>query len=58
VQRADGDHLPEYSWTSFWQAARARNITKEQVETALGRPIQQATPHDAVEALQAAGIWG
>jgi hypothetical protein len=58
VQRADGDHLSEYSWTSFWQAARARNITREQVETALGRPIQQATPRDAVEALQAADMWG
>ena len=58
VQRADGDHLSEYSWTSFWQAARARNITREQVEAALGRSIQQATPRDAVEALQAAGMWG
>lgn len=58
VQRADGDHLSEYSWTSFWQTARSLSITKEQVETALGRPIQQATPRDAVEALQAAGMWG
>ncbi len=58
VQRADGDHLAEYSWTSFWQTARARNITREQVEAALGRPIQQATPRDAVEALEAAGLWG
>lgn len=58
VQRVDGDHLPEYSWTSFWQTARARKITKEQVELALGRSIQQATPKDAVEALEAAGLWG
>lgn len=58
VQRADGDHLSEYSWTSFWQAARARDITKDQVEAALGRSIQQATPRDAVEALEAAGMWG
>ena len=58
VQRADGDHLSEYSWTSFWQAARARNITRDQVEEALGRPIQQATPRDAVEALESAGMWG
>ncbi len=58
VQRVDGDHLTEYSWTSFWQTARARNITREQVEQALGRSIQQATPKDAVDALQAAGLWG
>lgn len=58
MQRVDGDHLPEYSWTSFWQVAHARNLTREQVEQALGRPVQQATPKDAVEALQAAGMWG
>lgn len=58
MQRVDGDHLPEYSWTSFWQAAHARNITREQVEQALGRSVQQATPREAVDALQAAGMWG
>ncbi len=58
MQKVDGDHLSEYSWTSFWQAAHARNITREQVEQALGRSVQQATPKDAVDALQAAGMWG
>ena len=58
MQKVDGDHLSEYSWTSFWQAAHARNITREQVEQALGRSVQQATPRDAVDALQAAGMWG
>lgn len=58
MQRVEGDHLSEYSWTSFWQAARARNITREQVEQALGRSVQQATPRDAVDALQAADMWG
>lgn len=57
MQKVDGDHLSEYSWTSFWQAARARNITREQVEQALGRSVQQATPRDAMDALQAAGMW-
>lgn len=55
--RSDDDHLSEYSWTSFWQAAHARNITREQVEQALGRSIQESTPKDAVDALVATGNW-
>lgn len=57
AQRAEDDHLPEYSWTSFWQAAHARNITREQVEQALGRSVQQASPKDAMDALQSKGMW-
>lgn len=55
--RSDDDHLTEYSWTSFWQAAHARNITREQVEQALGRSIHESTPKAAVDALVANGIW-
>lgn len=54
--RNDGDHLAEYSWTSFWQSARSRNITKEQVEQALGKSIQESTPKEALDALEAKGM--
>lgn len=57
ARRSEDDHLSEYSWTSFWQAAHARNITREQVEQALGRSIQESTPKDAVDALVAIGNW-
>lgn len=51
------DHLPEYSWNAFWREAHGRNISREQVEQALGRSIQEVTPRDAVMALQASGRW-
>lgn len=54
--RNENDHLAEYSWTSFWQSARSRNITKEQVEQALGKSIQESTPKEALEALEAKGM--
>lgn len=53
---ADGDHLPEYSWNAFWQTMNTRNITRDQVQQALGKSVQEATPKDAVDALKAAGI--
>lgn len=57
-QRSDeDDHLPEYSWNAFWREAHARNLSRDQVEQALGRSIQEVTPRDAVLALQAAGRW-
>lgn len=55
--RNENDHLAEYSWTSFWQAAHGKNITREQVEQALGKSIQESTPKDAIEALQSVGVW-
>lgn len=51
------DHLPEYSWNAFWREANARGITREQVDQALGRSVQEVTPRDAVLALQASGRW-
>lgn len=56
VPRNENDHLAEYSWTSFWQSARSRNITKEQVEQALGKSIQESTPKEALDALEAKGM--
>lgn len=50
------DHLPEYSWNAFWQTMNARNITREQVEKALGKSVQETTPKEAVDALTAAGL--
>lgn len=54
--QADDDHLPEYSWNAFWQTMNSRNITREQVEQALGKSVQEATPKEAVDALRAAGV--
>lgn len=52
----DDDHLPEYSWNAFWKTVNSRNITRDQVEQALGRPVLEATPKEAVDALTAAGL--
>lgn len=52
----EADHLPEYSWNAFWQTMNQRNITREQVEQALGKTVQEATPKEAVDALRAAGL--
>lgn len=54
---AEGDHLPEYSWNAFWQTMNQRNITRDQVEQALGKTVQEATPKEAVDALKAAGLF-
>lgn len=52
----EGDHLPEYSWNAFWQTMNSRNITREQVEQAVGKTVQETTPKEAVDALRAAGL--
>lgn len=54
----DDAHLPEYSWTEFWNAARALGLDAKKVEEILGRPANRSSPKEAVEALQAAGAWG
>lgn len=54
---ADEGAMATYSWNAFWQHARSRNITREQVESALGRSVKEVSPHDAVDALTAAGLW-
>jgi outer membrane biosynthesis protein TonB len=54
----DDAHLPEYSWTNFWNAARGYGLDAKKVEDILGRPANQSSPKEAVEALQAAGAWG
>lgn len=56
--RDDDAHLPEYSWTNFWNAARSFGLDAKKVEEILGRPANTSTPKEAVEALQAAGAWG
>lgn len=56
-QSADEDHLPEFSWNAFWQHARTRGISKEQLEQALGRSVKEASPQQAVDALTSAGMW-
>lgn len=53
---AEVDHLPEYSWNAFWQSMNAHNITREQVEQALGKTVQEVTPKEAVDALTSAGL--
>lgn len=53
--RPEEDHLPEYSWNGFWQAMNARGINRDQVEQALGKSVQDATPKEAFDALKAAG---
>lgn len=53
---AEGDHLPEYSWNAFWQTMNSRNISRDQVQQALGKSVQEATPKEAVDALKAAGL--
>ncbi len=58
VPRDDDAHLPEYSWTGFWNAARGFGLDAKKVEEILGRPANTSTPKEAVEALQAAGAWG
>lgn len=55
-QAADEDHLPEYSWNAFWQTMNQRGITRDRVEQALGKTVQEATPKEAVDALRAAGV--
>lgn len=57
AKTADDDHLPEFSWNAFWQHARTRGITKEQLEQALGRSVQEASPQQAVDALKQSGAW-
>lgn len=52
---SEEDHLPEYSWNGFWQAMNARGINRDQVEQALGKSVQDATPKEAFDALKAAG---
>jgi hypothetical protein len=54
----DDSHLPEYSWTGFWNAARGFGLDAKRVEEILGRPARDSTPKEAVEALRAAGAWG
>lgn len=56
--QAEEDHLPEYSWNAFWQTMNQRNISRDQVEQALGKTVQEATPKEAVDALKAAGLLG
>lgn len=53
---AETDHLPEYSWNAFWQTMNTRNITRDQVQQALGKSVQEVTPKEAVDALKAAGL--
>lgn len=52
------DHLPEYSWNAFWQTMNSRNITRDQVQQALGKSVQEATPKEAMDALKSAGMLG
>lgn len=54
----DDVHLPEYSWTGFWNAARGFGLDAKRVEEILGRPANQSTPKEAVDALRDAGAWG
>lgn len=54
---ADPDHLSEYSWNAFWKEANVRGITRDQVEHALGRSVQEVSPHDALGALKSTGVW-
>jgi hypothetical protein len=54
----DDAHLPEYSWTGFWNTARSFGLDAKKVEQLLGRPANQSSPKEAVEALRAAGAWG
>jgi hypothetical protein len=54
----DDAHLPEYSWTGFWNAARGFGLDAKRVEEILGRPARDSSPKEAVEALRAAGAWG
>ena len=56
--RDDDAPLPEYSWTGFWNAARSFGLDAKRVEDILGRPANQSSPREAVEALRAAGAWG
>lgn len=56
--RDDDAPLPEYSWTGFWNAARGFGLDAKRVEEILGRPANQSSPKEAVEALRAAGAWG
>ena len=58
VAQEDDAHLPEYSWTGFWNAARGFGLDAKKVEEILGRPANQSSPKEAVEALRAAGAWG
>lgn len=50
------DHLPEYSWNAFWQTMNQRGVSRDQVEKALGKTVQEATPREAVDALKTAGL--
>jgi hypothetical protein len=54
----DDAHLPEYSWTGFWNTARGFGLDAKRVEEILGRPARDSSPKEAVEALRAAGAWG
>lgn len=54
----DDAHLPEYSWTGFWNTARGFGLDAKRVEEILGRPANQSSPKEAVEALRDAGAWG
>lgn len=54
----DDAHLPEYSWTGFWNTARGFGLDAKKVEQILGRPANQSSPKEAVEELRAAGAWG
>ncbi len=56
--REDDAHLPEYSWTTFWNTARGFGLDAKRVEEILGRPANQSSPKEAVDALRAAGAWG
>jgi hypothetical protein len=56
--REDDAHLPEYSWTEFWNTARGFGLDAKRIEEILGRPAHQSSPKEAVEALQVAGAWG
>lgn len=56
--RDDDALLPEYSWTTFWNTARGFGLDAKRVEEILGRPANQSSPKEAVEALREAGAWG
>lgn len=58
ASQEDDAHLPEYSWTTFWNTARSFGLDAKRVEEILGRPANQSSPKEAVEALKAAGAWG
>lgn len=51
------DHLPEYSWNAFWREAHTRGISRDDVERALGRSVQEVSPQEAVSALKSTGLW-